>query len=311
MPDLRPEPSLPLTETPLSPITSALPSVLVAGCGYLGEALAERFYSQGHAVTGLSRTVSSLHRFPVLSCDLSQAVSVRRLESLRPAIVVHCASSGRGGVESYRAVFLEGSRNLLETFPEARFFFTSSTSVYGQVDGAVVTEESPAEPDRETGQILREAENLVLGGGGTVLRLAGIYGPGRSVHLQRFLEGTATIEAGQVSRYLNQIHRDDAAAAIAHLAGLPSGETKGQIYNVADDTPLTQRACYEQLAEFFGKPLPPEAPPNLNRKRAWTHKSVSNEKLRAAGWAPRFKSFPDALRADPRLIPSIEALLES
>ena len=65
-----------------------------------------------------------------------------------------------------------------------RFVFCSSTSVYGQTDGACVTEESPATPGRETGCILRETEDLVLQRTGTVARLAGIYGPGRSVLLR-------------------------------------------------------------------------------------------------------------------------------
>ena len=72
--------------------------------------------------------------------------------------------------------------------------FTSSTSVYPQTDGSEVTEDSPADPDRETAQILRETEELILSKEGTVLRLAGLYGPRRSVHLERFLQGTATIE---------------------------------------------------------------------------------------------------------------------
>ncbi len=133
---------------------------------------------------------------------------------------------------------------------------------------------------------------LAAAGGGVVARLVGLYGPGRSVLLKKFLSGEATLEAGG-SRWLNQIHRDDAAAALRRLAepDAPPG-----IYNVSDGTPLTQLALYQGLAERLGRPLPPEGPPDLARKRGWTSKRVSSARLRAlGGWEPRFPSFFQAL----------------
>ena len=105
--------------------------------------------------------------------------------------LVDCVSSGRGGgPEAYRRVYLEGARNLRAAFRPARFVYTGSTSVYAQVDGSAVDEFSPAAPDRETGRILRETEEVVLAApGGTVARLAGIYGPGRSESAQEVSRG--------------------------------------------------------------------------------------------------------------------------
>ena len=164
--------------------------------------------------------------------------------------------------------------------------FTSSTSVYAQTDGSIVTEESPAVPDRETGRLLLEAERVTLDAGGVVARLSGIYGPGRSVILKKFLSGEAVIEEDG-RRFLNQIHRDDAARAVFHLA---TSRATG-VFNVSDSTPLTQLGCYEKLSAMFSRPLPPCGPRDLNRKRGWTHKQVSNAKLRATGWQPEFPSF--------------------
>lgn len=260
-------------------------NLLVAGHGYLGSELARQALVHVDGVYTLSKSGGD----GSLACDLSDAGAVGGLAAAIPAdLVVHCASSGRGGAEAYRSVFLEGSRNLLKAFPDSRLVFVSSTSVYGQTDGSAVDETSATEPDRETSRLLLEAERVVLAAGGTVVRLAGIYGPGRSVILRKFLSGEAVIEEDG-RRILNQIHRDDAASAILHLATLP--EAAGQVYNVADNEPMSQLECYSALAETFHRPLPPTGPRPQNRKRAWTHKRVSNAKLLATGWGPGFPSF--------------------
>jgi nucleoside-diphosphate-sugar epimerase len=187
-------------------------------------------------------------------------------------------------------------RNLLDALGPKLPLFTSSTSVYAQTDGSLVTEESPADPSRETGLLLRETEELVLSHGGIVTRLAGIYGRGRSVLLKKFFTGEAVIE-GDGRRWVNQIHRDDIASALHVLIrrGMPG------IYNVSDNTPMTQREIYEWLATRHGMPLPPSGPIDPNRKRGWTSKRVSNLKLRAFDWAPKFPSFFDAVESDPQL----------
>lgn len=288
--------------------------ILIIGLGYVGSALARKLVGEGFDVTSLNRTAPEPTGFPVLGGDVSDESSirsVRREMTTPPDAIVHCASSGRGGAEAYRAVFLDGIRNLRSHFPEAPVFFTSSTSVYGQTDGSVVTEESPTEPDRETSRILIEAEELAREGKGTALRLAGIYGPARSIYLRRILDGTAEIESGEVSRFLNQVHRDDVVGALLHLLRSDPETAAGRVFNVVDDTPLTQRACYEGLAGYFALPVPPEAPPDTTRKRAWTNKVVANRALRSTGWEPIYPSFLEALRDDPTLVPSIRAQITS
>ena len=274
----------------------------VAGCGFTGLATARLLHARGWHVIGGTQSAESAavlagEAFQVSACDITDRAAIARL----PAVdaVVHCASSGRGGVEQYRAVYLEGARALAEGLAPRVFVFTSSTSVYAQTDGSPVSEESAAEPDRETGRVLRETEEFVLARGGCVARLAGIYGPARSVLLKTFLSGEAVIEGGG-GRFVNQVHRDDIASALALLI---ESSARG-IFNVCDDEPMTQRAVYEWLAQRFQKPLPPTGPIDPNRKRGWTSKRVSNAKLRAFGWAPRYPSFRDAIENDPSLLKS-------
>jgi nucleoside-diphosphate-sugar epimerase len=282
--------------------------ILIAGCGYVGSQLARILESRGQKIIPLSLSGHSAERIQseVTSCDLSDPDAVAQLaKSIRkPASIVHCASSNRGGPDAYRAVYFRGVVNLISAFPNSQLLFTSSTSVYAQIDGSSVDEDSPAEPASETARILKETEDIVLENAGTVLRLSGIYGPGRCIYIQRLLDHTATIESGSPSRYLNQIHRDDAAAAIDHLMRQSGEEISGEIYNVTDGHSPTQRECYENLADFFDLPIPPESPTAENSKRARTHRRLSNAKLSNTGWHPVYSTLLDAVRNDAALIPS-------
>jgi nucleoside-diphosphate-sugar epimerase len=257
--------------------------LLLIGHGYLGQAVTRVFREHGWQVAATSLSGDN----DTVPCDVGNPDDVARLP--KPDFIVHCAASGRGGAEAYQRVYVDGCRNLAAGFPGVPLLFTSSTSVYAQTDGSVVTEESPAIPDRETGRLLLEAERATLAAGGVVTRLAGIYGPGRSVILRKFLNGEAVIEEDG-RRFLNQIHRDDAARAIHHLAAT---QATG-VFNVSDSTPLSQLDCYKELSQIFSLPLPPSGPRDLDRKRGWTHKQVSNGNLRATGWQPHFPSFIDA-----------------
>jgi nucleoside-diphosphate-sugar epimerase len=274
------------------------PEVLIIGCGFLGEAAADLFSAQGRSALGLVRSADSLEAlsnrsFQSAACDVTDTASVAALAPLvhNVPLAIYCVSSGRGGADAYAAVYRDGLRRVLESWKPDRMIFVSSTSVYGQADGAWVTEESEAAPDRDTGRILLEAEQIALASGGSVARLSGIYGPGRSVLLRKFLAGEALLEDGG-HRWINQIHRDDAAAALALLGD--SSVTPG-VYNVTDDTPATQREVYGWIAETQRQPLPLEGAADLNRKRGWTSKRISNAKLRATEWVPQFPSYRDAL----------------
>ena len=259
--------------------------LLLIGHGYLGREIGRVFRTHCWEVIPVSLSGGD----GSLACDVADAEAVRKLPAADA--IIHCAASGRGGEDAYRRVYVDGCRNLTESFHGVPLLFTSSTSVYAQTDGSIVTEESPAIPERETGRLLLEAENLTFSAGGVVARLAGIYGPGRSVILKKFLSGEAVIEEDG-RRFLNQIHRDDAARAILHLV---TSEVTG-VFNVSDSKPLSQLECYQALSRMFNRPLPPSGPRDLTRKRGWTHKQVSNAKLRASGWQPEFPSFLDAAK---------------
>ncbi|PYJ14011.1 MAG: hypothetical protein DME93_01330 [Verrucomicrobia bacterium] len=280
-----------------------MPRVLIAGCGYIGQAAADLLHAAGWVVEGWTRSAESAASlsakpYPVRGVDVSQLDRVAECARTFDA-VVHCASSSGGDAEKYRRVYLYGARNLLETFRGSKLLFTSSTSVYAQRDGSWVTEESDAKPMRETSRVLLETERLVLADSGVVARLAGIYGPGRSALLNKFLKGTAIIDP-ETDRFVNQVHRDDIAAALFLL--LSREAEIAQIYNVVDDQPILQSECYRWLAQRLNRPLPPIGRSMQERKRGDSNKRVSNVKLRVLGWTAQYPTFAEAM--EKSILPS-------
>jgi nucleoside-diphosphate-sugar epimerase len=278
--------------------------VLIVGCGYVGLALGRRLAASGCEVLGLRRSDSTDNELAAAGIrpvrgDVTRAEDLAGLEGDFDW-VVNTVSSSRGGAEVYREVYLGAAQNLVAWAPGRgvrALAYTSSTSVYGQTDGSWVDESSPVEPAGETGRLLVATEEVFLdaarSGGlpSMVLRVGGIYGPGRGHLFRQFLAGEARLEPGG-GRWINMIHRDDVAGALE--AALRRG-TPGTVYNAVDDEPVRQGDFLAHLARETGRTLPPEVEPEgtpVVRKRGITHKRVSNWRLRSeTGWVPAFPDF--------------------
>ncbi len=265
--------------------------VLIVGCGYVGLPLGVELVRQGHEVVGLRRSPTSTEPMQAaglrpLVADITKPADLAAL----PAPfdwVVNCTSSNKGGVEDYRAVYLNGTRNLIDWLsaaPPRKFVYTSSTSVYGQTEGSAVKETHPTEAVNETGRVLIETEQLLLAAAqqkqfpAVVLRVAGIYGPERGHYFKQFLANEARIE-GKGERILNMVHRDDVVGVI--IAALKNGRP-GEVYNAVDDEPVAQVHFYRWLSETLGKWMPPPASDAeiAERKRGFTSKKVLNRRLK-------------------------------
>jgi nucleoside-diphosphate-sugar epimerase len=272
--------------------------VLVVGCGYVGQPLAERLAQAGHEVFGLSRKPPEFGGGIVpITCDITRRDALKGIPRTYDA-VINTASSSKGGAEEYRSVYLEGTRNLLAHLQFEKYVWTSSTSAYAQNDGGLVTEESPAEPLAATSRILRETEEVLLRERqGIVLRLAGIYGPDRGHLFQQYLRGEARIH-GEGARWLNMIHREDAVGA--GIAALEMGRA-GEIYNVTDNEAVTERDFFAWLAQKLKRDLPPVISEFelASRKRGVTNKRVSNRKLREQlGYAFVYPTFREGYASE-------------
>jgi len=270
--------------------------VLVAGCGYVGTALASRLAAVGHRVYGLSRHPDGLPDGVLgVRADLTDAASLRAIPDDVERVVFSASPGGRTE-EAYSAIYLDGLSNLLDAVSGRavdRLLFTASTAVYGQDDGAWVDEASPTEPTRFSGEILLKAEaRLAAASLDTAsLRLAGIYGPGRTWLVRRVANREATVAPpDSPPRYGNRIHRDDCAGALAHLLDLDAIEP---VYVGVDDAPAPLAEVHAYVAELLGVTLP-EGDTGAGRGG---NKRCRATALKASGWTPQVPSYREGYPA--------------
>ena len=266
--------------------------VLIAGCGDVGTALGLRLHDDGHEVWGLRRRPDRLP--PAIRGIAADLAAPSGLDALPAGIELVCytAAAGGAGDDAYRAAYVDGVRNLLAALrdgghPARRFCFVSSTSVYGQDRGEWVDEDSPTEPNRYTGRRLLEGEALVRAAPmqGVVVRLAGIYGPGRERLIRQVLDGKPC--QAEPPSYTNRIHRDDCAGVLGHVLTI---DDPAPVYIGVDNSPAPQCEVYAWLAERLGVP-PPVHERAADGEAARMNKRCRNERLRASGYRFRYPTY--------------------
>jgi nucleoside-diphosphate-sugar epimerase len=269
--------------------------VLLAGCGDLGTRVAERLIARGDEVWALRRTSPAATTAGIrwIRGDLTSPQSLSDLPR-NVTQIVYAPAPDRRDENAYRAIFIEGLQNRLHALDASklrRVIFVSSSAVYGEHGDAWIDEDTPTSPPGFNGRVLREAEQW-LGAQAVpsiVLRLAGLYGPGRMQLLDRLREGRVTAPR-EKKHWANRIHIDDAATAVVHLLGLAHPSS---MYLGVDNTPLPLDALYDHLAELIGAPavIDGPAPVGVGSKR------LSNARLRDSGFVPRWPDSRDGYAA--------------
>lgn len=267
--------------------------VAILGCGYVGTALAEYWQQQGHFVTG---TTTSPNRIASLSQATSKVVlmtgddatTMNSLLQEQDTVVVSIAPTGNrlADEDVYLKTYLSTARNLVNALKQSpkvkQVVYLSSCSVYGDRQGDWVDETTPVTPSNLRSQALYEAEKILLQASSDnqkvcILRLGGIYGPGREL-VRMFGDLAGMTLPGRGNRFINWIHRDDIVGAIEFTR---LNQLEG-IYNLVNDSYLTVKEQVELVCSYYD--LPPVywdgSEPNLRGKSL----RVSNEKLKAAGY---------------------------
>ena len=281
--------------------------IIILGCGYIGTALAHLAKSQGHQILGVVRSEKSKQQLeasgiPSLAFDISSPDW-----SALPGdfdVVVYAASTGGGGPDAYTLAYDLGVKNAIRWAEQTKvgcFIFTSSTGVYRQDEGARVTEDSVAGGEA-IADIILAGERTVLNSkisNTRVLRLGGLYGPGRH-HLLNQLKHGELVFGGRTDHLINYLHRDDAASAI--LAASLSGLAGSRIYNITDGHPVRKDELIRWLAKKLGTGEPvfdvnaPAGPRMQRGNRKQPSRFIENRRaLAELNWKPVYNSTLDGL----------------
>lgn len=279
--------------------------VLIAGCGYVGCRLASLMANDGVPVWGLKRDPASLPAgVRPVAADVTDPQSLSRgLNGIHPApaALVYAIAPPGPSADDYQAAYVDGLRNVIAALPAPprRLVLVSSTGVYGHADGRWVDEDTDPEPADESARRILDGEDLAVSGAATgiVLRLGGIYGPGRTRTVRQVLSGEA--RCPPADRYGNRIHRDDAAAALRHLLRL---ERPHATYIGVDRDPAPLRDVYAWVARRAGVPDPCEeeggpASHDPAPGRRGSNKRCSSRRLVESGFAFRYPTYREGYGA--------------
>ncbi len=275
-------------------------TILIAGCGDVGSRLGRQLVAQGHRVFGLRRKVAALpvELLPVAG-DLADVLPPASWPREPLDQIVYATAATDHDEAGYRAAYVDGLHHLLGWLSACgqrpqRLLFVSSSGVYAQQDGAWIDETAPAEPTRFSGRLLREAEDLALGSGipATVVRLTGIYGPGREALLRQVRAGARVTREPPL--YGNRIHVEDAAGLLALLLQRDrEGVALDEFYLGVDDDPAPLDEVVDWLRARLGIGFWSD---EAELRRAGS-KRCRNARARALGWEPRYPSYREGYAA--------------
>ena len=235
--------------------------VFIAGCGYIGERIAKSCRESGAGVICMVR--SPEHAALLESSGYTTIVSSLDAPATLPSlnlsgsILFYLVPPPGGGITDSRARNFIAHVSEIDTF--AKIVYVSATSVYGNTGRDVVTEGSPAIPDSAMGKRRLDAETAFLEYGAArnvsvvILRVSGIYGPGR-LPLMQISQGQPLLNEDE-SGPSNRIHADDLTAVCiaAALHGVP-----GDIFNVSDGHPSSMTSYFNACADALGLPRQPQ-----------------------------------------------------
>lgn len=312
-----------MTPSPTPAASSAPRSLIILGCGYLGTALAKSALAAGWRVSTLTRSAGQQNALGLASVIVADLADDSWHTSLDPAnaVIVNTVSPSTREPSGYEHSFIAGTRSIIRWLekstaagraPARDILFTSATSVYPHTDGRWVDESTFLDPSAlsPAASALRSGEDLFLNLPPTlarrtwVLRLGGLYGPGRHYLLDALRAGQR-IFPGSGDFWVNLIHHDDVLAAIRLALATPEN-VSGGLFNAVDDTPVLKQDLLAGLARLLGIDpatvrCDPATPSDRARRRENLHGStpnrrVANLRLKQLGWSLSFPSFETGFR---------------
>lgn len=234
--------------------------LFIAGCGYTGTRVARQAQTQGWNVTAHLRDqdkAAALQAAGVatICCSMDDPADIPTLPVHTQVLLYSTPPQGGGSIDLRARNFCAALER--DNAIPSRIIYLSATSVYGDTGGQVVTEQSPAEPGSAMGKRRLDAEQRFqeFGAGHgvpvVILRVSGIYGPGR-LPLMQIAQGQPLLKE-ELTRPSNRIHVDDLVQVCLKVLEQGSG-----IYNVSDGHPANMTAYFNACADALGKPRQPQ-----------------------------------------------------
>jgi nucleoside-diphosphate-sugar epimerase len=264
-------------------------SLLILGCGFTGGEVARRAITSGKHVIATTRSpdrAADLRRMGVVvhvapGLDHASVAAI-----VEPGAEVLVAFAPDGHTDAEIAPALKGA---------GRVVYVSTTGVYGSARGRV-DESTPLDPSEPRARDRIAAERVYLDLGATVLRAAGIYGPGRGLH-RRILAGDFRVP-GDGSNVVSRVHVSDLARIVLEVLASPPEKMRGEIFVVADDTPVPQSEAVRWLCDRLGTPVPASSPIDQVAQSLRHDRSVDNARIkRALSYRFEFPSYREGFAA--------------
>jgi nucleoside-diphosphate-sugar epimerase len=275
-------------------------TAMIAGCGDIGGRLAQRLRSRGWDIYGLCRQVGTLSEGIIrVAGDLHDSRCPEHWPEHALDYLVYCAAARQHDASGYHLTYVQGLRHVLGWLRQhgqtpRRLLFVSSSGVYAQNDGGWIDEGAPTQPQNYSGRLMLEAERLLLDSewASSVVRLTGIYGPGRNWLLNQVRGGYQVPPVPPL--YSNRIHADDAAHLLEFLLVTDArGQPLEDCYLGVDDEP----AALHEVVDWLRQRLGVEHRATASATRRSGSKRCSNARARKLGWKPQYPSFREGYAA--------------
>ncbi|MBD2344578.1 SDR family oxidoreductase [Anabaena subtropica] len=264
-------------------------NITIIGCGYVGNAIAQYWRQNPNLV--ITATTTTPERVTELQkiahkVVVTQGNELDKLVSTLQNQDVVLLSVGAKGADLYETAYLNTAKTVVAALQQnssvKQLIYTGTYSVYGDRNGEWVDEETPAIPTSRNAEILKETEDILLAASDEqlrvcILRLGGIYGPGREL-IKIFSRVPGTTRPGDGSDITNWIHLDDIVAAIEFVY---QNQLQG-IYNLVDDGYLTIKKLLDSLMDYHN--LPKVIWDDTLKSNRLCNAKVANQKIKEAGY---------------------------
>lgn len=277
------------------------PKALIVGCGDIGQRIALRLLQRGITVRGWTRNEDAFAQSATLGIDMSLIdLDTDDLVIGAADWIFYCAPPPPVGNADRRL------RRFLAALDERprRLVYLSTSAVYGDCAGRWVNEDEPPQPQTDRGRRRLDAEQALAETASrlpietVILRVAGIYGPGR-LPVERLRSGQPIL-ALEEAPFSNRVHADDLADAAVLVAERSPGDA---VYNVADGSPSSMSDYFLRCAAALRLPPPPQVgfaqARTLLSSTLMTYLEESKRlhigRLRALGWTPRYPTLDAGL----------------